>query len=114
MAVGGVQLLVVEAVDVFGAEPSEPDLDERRQNVQHGVAFVTVVGAGGDFELLGGEPLGGEVGAEAERPGRVVAAVDLGGESRGELLGFDPVGAGGVPRAAFAAGDGVESFVGTA
>lgn len=95
--VGRVELLAVEAVDGFGAEPSEPDLSDGGQDVQHGVAFVTVVRAGGEFELLGREPLGGQVGAEAERPGRIGAAVDVGGESCGQLLGFEAVGAGGVP-----------------
>ena len=53
----------------------------------------------------------GEVGAEGERAHLVIAAVSFGGELGDECFGFGAVGAGGVPAAAFLAGDGVESFV---
>lgn len=76
-----------------------------------GLVDVAAVGARPQFELLGGKPAAGEVGAEGERADLVVAAVALGRESGGEGFGFGPVGADGMPALLLFAVDGVDSFV---
>jgi hypothetical protein len=60
--------LVVERLDMVGSEPAQTDASERRQDVALRVTFVTPVGAGGELQLLGGQPLAGEVGADGQRP----------------------------------------------
>ena len=78
---------------------------EGGQNVSLSVAYVALVGTRSHGELLGWQPLAGEVGAEGERSDLVVAAVPFGGEPGDEGFGFGAVGAGGVPPSAFLAGD---------
>ncbi|HXH57121.1 MAG TPA: hypothetical protein VNL12_07445 [Iamia sp.] len=92
------ELLVVEPVEVVWSQASEADLAERRQDVVAGVALVAVVGADRELQLLGREPMGVEVGPEAERADLVVTPESLSREALSELFGFCSVGAGGVPR----------------
>lgn len=111
MAVGGVEERVVEPVEVLWPEPPQPDPPDCWHDVQVGLVQVPAVGDLGELEVLGRQPLGGEVGTEAERTDLVVAAVALRCQPSDETLGFGPVGAGRVPGSTFSAGDGVESFV---
>jgi hypothetical protein len=75
------------------------------------VAFVASVDAGGEVELLGGEPLAGEVGAEGQGPHCVCALGLLGGQLGGEPFCLRPVGASRMPPAALLAGDRVAALV---
>ena len=88
-----------------------PTLPEGGEDVALHVAFVAAVGAGGEVQLLGRQPLAGEVGAEGQRPHRVDPAGLGGGELGGETLGLGAVGAGRMPAAALLAGHRVAAFV---
>jgi hypothetical protein len=109
--VGGAQHRVVEPFEVFGAQPAKPLPPDPREDVALGLVGVAAMGAGAQFDALGGQPVAGEIGTQGERPDFVVAAVTLSGEPRDERFGFGAVCAGRVPGAAFLAGDGIESFV---
>jgi hypothetical protein len=58
--------LVVERLDVGVAQSAQADPSECRQDVALHVALVAAVGAGGELQLLGGQPLAGEVGTERQ------------------------------------------------
>ena len=109
--VAGVQHPVVEGLEVVWSQPAEAGRAEGGEDVALGLVHVAAVGAGGEGELLARQPLARQVGAEGERPDLVVASVAFRGEAGGEPFGLGPIGAGGVPGAAFPTGDGVEAFV---
>ena len=107
----GVQQRVVERFDLLAAEPPDAHLAECRKDVELHVAFVAAVGAGGEMQLLGWQPLPGEIGAECQRS-YGVDSVGLGrGEFGGEAFSGAPVRSGRVPRSAFFAGDWIASLV---
>lgn len=58
---------VVERVDLLVAQATQRGAAEHREDVADDVAFLALVGAGGEVELLDREPLAGEVGAEGKR-----------------------------------------------
>ena len=62
----GVQERVVERFDLLVAQPADAGPAEGREDVAPDVAFIAPVGAGGEVQLLGRQPLAGEVGAEGE------------------------------------------------
>src|SRR3546814_5119033 len=101
---GGVEERVVERLDLLVPETTESGPAEHREDVEDHVAFVASVGAGGEVELLGWEPLAGQVRAQGQRPDTLDPAGLLRGELGHEPFGFGPVGAGGVPAALLLAG----------
>ena len=102
---------LVEGFEVMGPQLPQADPAEGGQDVALHVAAVAVVGAGGQDEPLAGKPPGGQVGAEGERTGAVVATVALAGEPRCEPLGVSALGACGVPAPALPARNRVDSLV---
>jgi hypothetical protein len=96
---------------MHGSHAAQPLGAEGGEDVALGLVDVAAVGAGAQLEALGGQPVAGEVGTEAERADLVVAAVALSGQPGSERFGLGPVGAGRMPASAFLAGDGVEPFV---
>lgn len=88
VAVGGVEHPVVEGLQMVGSETADRDPPEGGEDVPVDLPAVTVPGRLGQSELLPGKPLTGQVGAERERAHLVVTAVQLGGQTGGQLLSF--------------------------
>jgi hypothetical protein len=65
-AVGRVQQLFVEGLEMRGPQSPQPDASEAGQNVAVDLAAVAVPGAGAQGEALAGQPAGGQIRAEAE------------------------------------------------
>ncbi len=78
--VGGAQHRFVEPFEVLGAQPPEPLPPEGRQDVALGLVDVAAMGAGAQFDALGGQPPVGEVGTKVSartsslRPSRSAAS----------------------------------------
>lgn len=102
---------VVERLDLLVAQPSQPDPPEGGKDVKVHVAFVAPVGARREVQLLGRQPLAGEVGTEGQGPNRVDPASLLLGQRGGEPLSPGSIGAGRVPPAQFLAGYWVSALV---
>jgi hypothetical protein len=109
VAVGRVEHLVIEALQVMRSETPQPDATQRRKNVKFGLTEVAPVG--GQGELLARQPLVGQVGTEAERAALIVTPVAFSSELGGQLLGLVSVGAGRVPRPPPSSRDGIQALI---
>jgi hypothetical protein len=103
--------LVVERLDVVVAQPAQTNTSEGGHDVALHVALISAVGAGSELQLLGRQPLTGEIGTEGQRTHGVGTALLFGGEPRRQVLCRGAVGAGRVPPSPLAAGDRVEPLV---
>ena len=92
-----VQHLVVERFEMMRAQPPDRDATDHGQDVPVDLASIAVPGAPSQVDLLSGEPLGGQIGAEGERTHLVVTSVDLGGQASSELFSLFAGGAGRIP-----------------
>jgi len=110
-AVAGVQHPVVQSLEVMGSQPAEPGGAEGGEDVALGLVYVAAIGAGGQGELLAGQPLPCQVGAEGERTDVIVASVAFRCDSGGEPFRLGSIGSGGMPGPSLPAGDRVEPFV---
>ena len=109
--VARVEQRAVERFDLLVAQATDGDPSERGEHVQLQVALIAPVGAGGQVQLLGREPLVGQVGAEGQGPHRVDAALLGRGQRGSEPLSLGPVGAGRMPPPNLLAGDRVPALV---
>ena len=65
-AVGRMEEVLVEAFEMVGSQPAQPDGAEGRQHMVLDLAAVAVVGAGGKDDPLARQPAGGQVRAKAQ------------------------------------------------
>lgn len=105
--------VVIQLVEVVGAQSPKGDLAERGSDVAVDEPGVAVGGGRSELAALVREPRIGEELAEGDRPSRqygygVVCMV----EALGELLGLRTVVADRVPASAFPSGERVEAVVG--
>jgi hypothetical protein len=109
--VGGMKHPVIELLQVVGSETAYLEMADGGEDVPVDLPPVSIPGRLCQVDLLPWKPLVGEIGAECERPHLVVASIQLGRQSGGQLFGFLLAGAGGMPAPLLLTGDWVQSFV---